>query len=79
MTQQARVLGPVECEVANKLIWQSIHIEKEAATTQRGTNRPPEGGIVMKPGFKLKGELLYEGKGKDKRIVNRDVIPNTII
>ncbi len=49
MTQQPWVSGPVECEVTNKLIRWSTHIEKEAATMQRGTNRPLEGGAVMKP------------------------------
>jgi hypothetical protein len=71
MTQQACVLGPLECKVASKLIWQKTHIRKEAATTQRGTTRPPE-GTATKPEFKLKGELLYEGQGKDNMIVNNE-------
>jgi hypothetical protein len=72
MTQQAQVLGSLEGKVASKLIGWSTHIGKEAATTQRGTARPPEGGTVTKPDFKLKGALLYEGQGKDKTIVNND-------
>jgi hypothetical protein len=72
MTQQAQVLGPLECKVANKLIWWSTYIGKEAAIMQRGTIRPPEDGTVTKPEFKLKGELLYEGQGKDNAIVNND-------
>jgi hypothetical protein len=77
MTQQAQVLGPLECKVASKLIRQSTHIGKEAATTQRGTTRPLEGGTVMKPDFKLKGELLYEGQGKDNTIVNNNSYSHT--
>jgi hypothetical protein len=72
MTQQARVLGPLECEDASKLIRQSTQIGKEAATMQRGITRPPEGGTATKPDFKLKGKLLYEGQGKDNMIVNNE-------
>ncbi len=72
MTQQAWVLGPLECKVTSKLIRRSIHTGKEAASTQRGTTRPPEGGTSKKPDFKLKGKLLYEGQGKDNMIVNND-------
>jgi hypothetical protein len=60
-TQQAWVLGPLECEVASKLIRWNTHSRKEAATTQRVTTRPPE-STATKPEFKLKGELLYEGR-----------------
>jgi hypothetical protein len=72
MTQQARVLGPLECKVASKLIWRSTHIEKEAATTPRGPTRPLEGGTAKKPEFKLKGEPLYEGQDKDDMRANND-------
>jgi hypothetical protein len=77
MTQQAWVLGPLECKVANKLIQRSTHIGKEAATTQKGTTRPPEGGMAKKPDFKLKGELLYKGHGKDNMIVNSNCYSHT--
>ena len=72
MTQQAQVLGLLECKVASKLIRGSTHIGREAATMQRGPTRPPEGGTAKKPEFRLKGELLYEGQGKDNTIVNND-------
>jgi hypothetical protein len=72
MTQQAQVLGPLECKFASKLIRQSNQIGKEAATMQRGTTRPPEGGKSKKPDFKLKGEQFYEGQGKDNMIINNN-------
>jgi hypothetical protein len=77
MTQQAWVLGPLECEVTSKLIRWNTHIRKEATTMQRGTTRPPE-GTAMKPEFKLKGELLYEGQGKDDMIVNNKSYSRTV-
>jgi hypothetical protein len=77
MTQQARVLGPLECDIASKLIRRSTHIGKEATSTQRGTTKPPEGSTATKPDFKLKGELLYEGQGKDNMIVNNESYSHT--
>ncbi len=44
---------------------------------QRGTTRPPEGGTAAKLDFKLKGELLYEGKGKNNMIVNNKFSSHT--
>ena len=75
--QQAQVLGSLEGKVASKLIGWSTHIGKEAATTQRGTTRPPEGGMAKKPDFKLKGEQFYEGQGKDNMIVNNESYSHT--
>jgi hypothetical protein len=48
MMQQAWVLGPLDCQVASKLIRQSTIIGKEAAITQRGTTRSPEVGTATK-------------------------------
>jgi hypothetical protein len=51
--QQAQVLGPLECKVANKLIRQSICIREEAATTQGAAAMQPLGGLGIKPEFRL--------------------------
>ena len=64
--RQAQVLGPLECVIANKL---TRH------TTENGKGNPPisaMGNAVLASvqkelnhKFKLNGELLHEGKGKD--------------
>jgi hypothetical protein len=74
--QQAQVLGPLECKVTNKLIQRSIPTREEAAMKQGGAAMQPQGGSGTKREFKLKGEFLYGGQGKDNGIVNNNSYTN---
>ena len=69
--RQAQVLGPLECAIANKLTWHN---------TERGKGNPPTSAMgteVSMPSqpegnhkFKLNGELLHGGKGKDHTLIH---------
>ncbi len=69
--RQAKVLGPLECAIANKLIRSSTGLV-DTDTTQKKM-----GGNVMPPdnkgddtAFKLSGKLVHGGKGKNKLLVD---------
>ncbi len=65
--RQAKVLGQLECAIAHKLIWSSAGLV-DIDTTQKkmGGNVTPPDNKGKDTAFKLSGELLHGGKGKDK-------------
>ena len=64
--RQAQVLGPLECTIANKLAW---HTQEEGkgnpALTAMGKAVSVPTQNELKNTFKLNGELLHGGQGKD--------------
>jgi hypothetical protein len=69
--RQTQVFGPLECASADKLTWHN---------TERGKGNPPTSAMgtevlmLSQPEgnhkFKLNGELLHGGKGKDHTLVH---------
>jgi hypothetical protein len=69
--RQAKVLGPLECAIANKLIRSSTGLV-DTVTTQKimGGNVTPPDNKGKDTALKLSGELLHGGKGEDKLLVD---------
>ncbi len=69
--RQAKVLGPLECAIANKLIWSSAGLVNTDTTHKKmGGNVTPPNNKGKDTAFKLSGKLLHGGKGKDKLLVD---------
>jgi hypothetical protein len=65
--RQAKVPGPLECAIANKLIQSSAGLVYTDTTQKKmGENVTPPKNKGKDTAFKLSGELLHGGKGKDK-------------
>ena len=68
---QAQVLGPLECVIADKLTWHG---------TDRGKVKPPTSAMGAEvstsphteedQNFKINGELLHGGQGKDNTLIH---------
>ncbi len=70
---QARVLDPLDCAIAIKLIRRSTGWgETVTSQTRAGTESTPPNNTGKDPTFKLNGELLHGGQGKNNKLVNID-------
>ncbi len=68
---KVKVLGPLECAIARKMIWRSTCLGGTV------TRQPGMGGDITPPNstseastFKLTCKLLHGGQGKDNTLVN---------
>jgi hypothetical protein len=75
--RQARVLGPLDCALAKKLARRSQDMGNTTSTkvAERGLEPTKDAGTTTP--FKLSGEFLYGGQGKDNSLVTPDCIDNT--
>ncbi len=70
---QARVLSPLECAITSKLIQCSTClVDRVTLQTRAGTESMPPNNMGKDPTFKLNGELLHGGQGKDNKLINID-------
>ena len=68
---QAQVLGPLECTIDNKLIRHGTDRDnRKQMTSAMGAEVTPSPNTVEDQTFKLHGELLHGGQGKDNTLVN---------
>jgi hypothetical protein len=69
--RQAQVLGPLECAIANKLTRHNTEKGKgNPPTSVIGTEVSAPSQTELNHNFKLNGELLHGGKGKDHTLVH---------
>ena len=69
--RQARVLSPLECDITNKLIRHGTDRDDTKPTTSAmGAELMPSPDTAEDQTFKLNGELLHGGQGKDNTLVN---------
>jgi hypothetical protein len=79
MKRQAQVLDPLECAITSKLIRHSTgRGNKKISTSVMGADITPPNDTGYDQTFKLNGELLHGGKGKDNTLVNIDCNHNTM-
>ncbi len=76
--QQARVLGPLDCTIAKKLAHRGQDMGNTTSTNVAEGGLEPTRDAGKKTPFKLSGELLYGGQGKDNSLVTSDCIDNTL-
>ncbi len=73
MKHQALVLGLLECASASRVIRRSTYLgDMVTLQTRAGTASTPPNGMGKDPMFKLNGELLHGGQGKDNKLINID-------
>ena len=71
------MLGPLDCAIAKKLArrGQDMGNTTNTKVAERGLEPTKDAGTTTP--FKLSGEFLYGGQGKDNSLVTPDCIDNT--
>jgi hypothetical protein len=70
---EALVLGLLECASASRVIQRSTYLGDMVTLQKRaGMASMPPNGMGKDPMFKLNGELLHGGQGKDNKLINID-------
>jgi hypothetical protein len=76
---QARVLSPLECAIISKLIrCSTCLVDGVTLQTRAGTESTPPNDMDKDPTFKLNGEFLHGGQGKDSKLINIDCNHNIL-